>query len=1073
MKSLDIEKTKKMLQTLRSVPDSEKWFSIPKISDNLIEQVYNTAELIQTSNYATQFLLHLARFSFWNAISSDRFSPPDLFIPRPEFRLVQRSSLMMMHQTKDKGVVDQWGLLFNSKKKFRQFFTNTVLKYLEKDELIILIKGKGKSIWDKVLLTTKGWLVAVVLEFNQSENLNPICRKETFLNTNLFRQVYMTHNPVDDSPIFRLTRGAELAKLKEVLDKNEDLIVLSSHNDGSSMLLKTISTICKKHLLFYVDTSLLAHPLDSDIREIFLSMIDMANIKLDHKEALYSAFSPKPEEGLISWFRNVFDRLHRTQIWDTVRIILDHADLVFLHKELFNDQIATLLENLLKGKLNVSTIVSLKQLPASHPVDTVTFSLPPIPIKEIIEALIFERKRHCLKSEFLCRNIQTEPDETIISSALFQTEMAIGRAIPFNELLFFAERVVELQKPLDKMHLGIDFITSRSVLKNMLKKPEVLQFLEQILVAYSSLYNHVNIQFLSPRWFYRAYVKLDIDLDPKLVKQFHFDHFFTKLDGYIKVNSDPTLRAILQMMTEVSFSDEEQTLLKSMELFNQTFKSWKGSLSVHNVPSKEDLEKFLNKFQGILLTPAKLTNLNLDHLSIGVTLAIFTGLAPPDPVVELVSPYLVETMVELLSILQSAKMPLHEKRHLLEEFSLNLMLATKTSQKLKELAGGMTECFLHLPSTFAMDLFEQAILWRITWKEKMLLLVDFLLTHESELVIPLRKQINLSLPLKASMGQNPDEINDNFLLLFIQRLLEKHWDHHLLVRTVDDLLLGLLDVNEEVLQPFLEYVRLKAPILYPLLDLLYPSDPRKRLFGYNEFFLTPLFLIAFAGGSSELRKLLEQKPPVIGGIDELFSTLLDVYLSFREESYAGLLFSELEETFFQGHALRNFFENKKVGILLIGEYAYAYGFEIPRLWNLSIVGKPYKSLLLDQLHEEWVDSSHSSYSRLSQFIRKMYSEVLRDLPMERRIDELEEFLSRSVSEFQYFDKAFNIASASLIPNTYNNLIKFCDLLLDISESWPSPMILNAVGFILEKMHLFEEFPDEILSSLNRWGGGTT
>ena len=394
------------------------------------------------------------------------------------------------------------------------------------------------------------------------------------------------------------------------------------------------------------------------------------------------------------------------------------------------------------------------------------------------------------------------------------------------------------------------------------------------------------------------------------------------------------------------------------------------------------------------------------------------------------------------------------------------MLATKTSQKLKELAGGMTECFLHLPSTFAMDLFEQAILWRITWKEKMLLLVDFLLTHESELVIPLRKQINLSLPLKASMGQNPDEINDNFLLLFIQRLLEKHWDHHLLVRTVDDLLLGLLDVNEEVLQPFLEYVRLKAPILYPLLDLLYPSDPRKRLFGYNEFFLTPLFLIAFAGGSSELRKLLEQKPPVIGGIDELFSTLLDVYLSFREESYAGLLFSELEETFFQGHALRNFFENKKVGILLIGEYAYAYGFEIPRLWNLSIVGKPYKSLLLDQLHEEWVDSSHSSYSRLSQFIRKMYSEVLRDLPMERRIDELEEFLSRSVSEFQYFDKAFNIASASLIPNTYNNLIKFCDLLLDISESWPSPMILNAVGFILEKMHLFEEFPDEILSSLN-------
>ncbi len=1063
MKPLNLEKQRKLLQTLKSIPLSEKWFKLPTLSEETIEEAFSSAEFVNENLYGTQFLLHLGRLAFQRAIFSDQFTPADLFIPRPEFRLIARSEIMAMHQSRNRGVIDQWGSLFNSKKKFRQFFTTNVLAELEKDGLIKLVRGKGSSTWNSVFLTTKGWLVAVILEFNVPENLTDNCSEEALLLNNSFREIYAC--PRKAPSLFQWLRGSVITRLDEFLS-NEDshrIVLLSNHNDGSTMVLKSISGELDQRLIFYVDLSLLAKPVNKDLQEVFLSFVDQMDLTLNKKEALYSALTTSSKRKK-SWIRNAFDNIRDLGIWHSIWLVLDHADLMFLHADMFKNDIGKLLKDLVEGQATIPIILSLKQLYSSIPSTYAIFRLAPIPLNRFTVPLLYERRRHCLNSKTLSKNLE-DLDPQFLERTLSLLEVELDRSMPMNSLLLFGERVAGMSQPLEKGHFTQEMVTGRSLMKELLELPFGQTFLEHLWNAYSSLHATSDIPFPSPRGMFRTFVDVHLELDAVKDNWIYFDRFFFIEDKYIKINSDYNLRLLASVLKELSFSEDEIELLQSMETFNQIFKSWKETLTIYNLPSSEEFEQFLEEIQEVLLTPAKISNLNLEQLSIGIAMAILAGVIPPDHILEFIFPYLEDTLIEILSILQSALMPLHERRQMLETFSMNLLNATKVSPKLRKLAGIIIECFLHLPPTFSMDLLNLALTWTFPSKEKMVLLIDSLLATGSELIHGFTTQVSYTLPLKASLHPDPEEINDSFLLLFVKKFLEKHLDIPLLVRTVDDLLQGFFDVDEDILLPFRQFVASKAPILVVLLDLLYPCNPKRRIFGYNEFFLTPLYLLSFSGRNSGLEETLKRDPPPLNDVRQLFSSLLDTYLSFREGKFGGLLLDELEEMFFQGHALRNFLENKKLGLLLMGEYAYAFNIRIQELWNLQILNRSYKSLLLEHLRYEWDDLASSTYSRLSQFVRKLYRESLQHQPLKERANQLQEFMELTTTMVTYFDNAMNIVVPSIFPNSYSEFVEFCNILLDLSETWQPEMILEIMGFIIAKMYLFEQLTDEIHSVL--------
>lgn len=1068
MMPMDITKARKTLRKERNIPNSEKWNEIPILDLDELDSTIKKIDFLKDRPPEFQFLLHLGRYSFKSAIEPDKFIPSDLFIPRPEFRLVDRTSLLAMHQERDKGVIDNWGILFGSKKKFRQYFTTGILENLEKEGLITLIKGKGSSGWTMVFLTVIGWFTAVRLEF--VTKVHRSCMKETLLTSNLFGHFFQEDDDHIGRKLLAWLRGHELKFFNSLMTENRDIpvVLLSASNDGSSKFLQELQHQTKNSLFFYVDISRLCEPVNQSLKDILVSSVDKSLLPLDLKEKVYSEIvENKQIENLKSWFDHILEKIKRT-VEGQVVILLDHADLFFEQPSAFSSDVAELLQYLSEKKTGYTTVFCLKQLSNTPLVHSYVYQFPPISLEQFNEILQWERKRHVISQIASSDRFEKYLFPSHLSQYLYKLEAELGSTFPMNSLIYYASKLASYSGPIETSHLRLGFIIGQVELEREIETLPVFSLLQHIHEAYSEWSLRNGLKFPSSRSIYRFWIEIDSNFklifDQASERWDSINVFLTKENNFLRVNSDFNLNLITKCLVGMQLSPEEDLFNKSLEEFHHVFQVWEDTLILHELPSREMLETFLTNLDKLLEHPTKLRNLNLGHLTEGLAFAILQGIQPNELVLETVSPYLKDYLMRTLSLLQSAEMPVHEKKQLLQSFSMNLFTATQKSQTLKAKAGSIVECYFYLPPTFAVELFKQTLTWTYSSREKMSSLIDFLLAQGSSLVEFLSTDLNLSIPFKASLGVEVDNIKDDFLIMLIIRFFNLYHNEMLFLRFLDDIFQGFIRIDEEHLKAFEHMMAARAPILVPLFELVYPCNSAKKLYGYNEFFLIPLYLISFSKSASEIKTALQDSPPKLDSKNSLFQTILDAYLSIRDQNYGGFLLSDLENTIYPTLALRNFLENKIIGLLLIGEYAYSFDMPVQDLWKLKIGGKPYRQVLLEQIRSAW-KASETGYSRLAQFIRKLYIEYLGTKGMEERVNEFHDFLINTTYDLKFYQNAEGLAINVIVPYSVPEMLNFCSILADHLRNWQPTTVIGALGIIIGTMYHFEEFEREIYGLL--------
>ena len=953
-----------------------------------------------------QFLLHSARL-IHESICQNPETPLDLFVPSAAFRKVSRKEIMLMHQADKKGKVDQWGALFGNKKKFRQLFNTNVIESLSNENLISLIRPKGKKTgWDGIVLTIKGWLVSLCLEKEQGNQLSP-CTSEYFLDRNYFSDYFLQKFAIPTLPLLRKNQFNQFKQY--CIKKHDDLkIMISQHNDGSSAFLQHVQRLWDDMVVIYLDLPTIF--LSSSFQEYLVNRLEN-----DFQDALIGNSADMVDDVLdkiasAKSFTAIISSLHKLFKPKEVIFAIDHADILFLNPDKIPPNISKLFKKVLSAKKTRSHFIfNIKSPLLFNEPNGDYFIFPPISRRSFADFAI---------SCWLKNHFQKLDQDYVLGQLIddFQTklldmETISNKTLSMNSLMFLGFQIIETPNLLFENPLKLkEIIDFTPYIISILETSEGSRFFGEIMRLYEKHYT--DLSFPSFEWSFRDWIPIPTNglstLIEKCRSKFKFILLHTELcNNHVRITSDETLRKIIREVKTYSFSPIDMDVINKMSNVKKTFKSWESQLVYFNPYDRAELEELHSLLLQLLGNRSKMQRINLEHCAYFTSLLLISGTTVSEQLIEATFPYLEDVLMETLSLLQTIQNPIHEKTQLLETFSINLLELTQSSRTLRNLAGSLVECFVYLPDQYFPDLVLNALTWHYSSNHKMMTLIDFIISFGEKFNELLYSSDN-TVSFASFASKIPrDELNHKFVNRLIMHYLNANWSDNAFYQYMDLLLKGEFLIEPDLIEELLHFVESRSPSLKTLMEYCLPQINGKLRF-VDDFPIISLYLLLF-----------DHDPITINSLQSLLQAFLDHLAQFNEDE--ALSFISIQNVL-PDINLTDFYAIKIAG--------YAFVLQLPTsiIFTLRYRDKHLKQFLIEYLVKGW--KYPKQLIGQERLIKELFSTHVENLPIEGRIDEFFQFLSIAKVNYSLYPKAVPFLVMSFFPKEQWYLQKFLEVILD-------------------------------------------